>query len=74
VITKQEFELRKRQWAEMNKWEREQPPEEHSPEWLLAAVGALYELLPESTRAEEPAPERPSLRRMHELLQLLSTR
>jgi len=73
VITKEEFELRKRQWAEMNKWEHEQPPEEHSPEWLLAAIGALYELLPESTRAEEPDPERRGIQRMQRLLRVLST-
>jgi hypothetical protein len=70
VITKEEFELRKRQWAEMNKWEREQPPEEHSPEWLLAALGALHQWLPESTRAEEP--QRRGIQRMNEILELLS--
>lgn len=57
-----------------DKWEREQPPEEHSPEWLPAAIGALYELLPESTRAEEPDPERRGIQRMQRLLQVLSTR
>jgi hypothetical protein len=71
-VIKEEFELRKRQWAEMNRWEREQSPEEHSPEWLLAAIGALYELLPESTRAEEPDPERRGIQRMNQILELLS--
>ena len=74
MITREEFEARRRQWAEMNKWEREQPPDEHSPEWYLAAVGALYQFLPESTRAEEPDPDRPGLQRMQELLRALSTR
>jgi hypothetical protein len=74
VITKEEFEFRKRQWAEMNRWEREQPPEEHSPEWLLAAMGALHEWLPESTRAEERDPERLGIQRMNAILERLSRR
>jgi hypothetical protein len=74
TITKEEFELRKREWAEMNKWEREQPPEEHSPEWLLAALGALHQWLPESTRAEERDPERRGIQRMNALLEALSRR
>ena len=71
MITKEEFEEWRQQMADMNRWEREQPPDEHSPEWYLAAVGALYELLPESTRAEQPDPNRPGLLRMQELLSLL---
>jgi hypothetical protein len=73
-ITKEQFDLRKRQLENSNRWEREQPPEEHTPEWNLAAVGALYELLPESTRAQERDPERRGIRRMHELLAKLSSR
>jgi hypothetical protein len=74
VITKAEFELRKRQLEDFNRWEREQPPREMTPEECLAALGALYEWLPESTRAEERDPERLGVRRMHELLGLLSRR
>jgi hypothetical protein len=63
-----------RQFAEFNRWERQQAREERTPEWNLAAIGALYEILPESTRTEERDTERRGIRRMHELLSKLRLR
>jgi hypothetical protein len=68
VISKAEWELRQRQWTE-----RTQTPRDLTPEECLAALGALYEILPESTRAEEQDSEKHGVIRMHELLRLLST-
>jgi hypothetical protein len=73
-ISKADWELRRRQWADFNRWEREQPPQERTPDEYLAAMGALYEWLPEPTRAEERDRERQGVRRMHELFRLLSAR
>jgi hypothetical protein len=74
VITKAEFELRKRQLEDFNRWEREQPPREMTPEQCLAALGALHDILPESTRSEEEDPEKRGVQRMYDLLRLLSVR
>ena len=73
MVTRADFELRRQQWARLNRWEREEPRPELTPEQCLAALGALYELLPESTRFEDRDPERQGVRRMHELLRLLSS-
>ena len=46
VITREQFEERKRQWEAMNRWEREQPLIEYSPERALEALGALWQWIP----------------------------
>ena len=68
MITKAEWEARQQQWAEFHRWEETQPPPEHSPEYLIAAVGALYDWLPAQSRIPEDDPDRSGVKRMHFLL------
>ena len=74
MITKEQWEQRQREWAEFERWKAAQPLDPISPERGLAIAGALYQWLPESTRQEDRDPERLGIRRMHRLLEILSSR
>ena len=71
VISKAQWELRERQWAEYRRWAEAQPPLPAATEESIADVGTILEWIPEAARSEDRDPERSGVRRMHYLLGLL---
>ena len=72
MISREEWDARQRQWAELHRWERAQPSIEYSPDDAIDGAGTILEWIPESVRAEERDPDRRGVQRMHALLGLLN--
>jgi len=68
VISKADWDLRQKQWAEFNRLKRTEIRPEYSPEQVLGFISMFLEWIPESARAEERDPERHGVQRMHALL------
>lgn len=72
VITRAEWDLRQRQWAEFDDWLRTAPPLEISSEEAMAEAGALLDWVPGLDLEEQRDRECRGVQRMHALLGLLS--
>ena len=71
MITREQWEERQQQWAELHRWEREQPPIEYSPDDAIDGVGEILEWIPKAVRSEERDPERLGIQRMNSLVRLV---
>jgi len=72
MTLKEQIELRRRQWAEFNRWEAEQPRVDRNPAALVADVGALYSWLAVEVRSCDPDPEKLGIQQMHSTLSRLN--
>ena len=68
MITKEEFELRKRQWAEFNRFKRSEVRPVYNPEQVLDFISTILEWAPQDVRTQECDPERLGVQRMRRLL------
>ena len=72
MITREQWELRKQQWAEFNRFKRWEIKPEYPAESVLGFISTVLEWQPDDVRTEERDPERRGVRRMHELLGAIS--
>jgi hypothetical protein len=71
VTLKEQFEIRRRQWAAFHRWEAAQPTVERDPAEIIADLGAIWSWLPPEVRLEDPDPAKEGIRRMRAALALL---
>ncbi len=74
MLTREEYEERKRGFEIFNRWERENLPPALGSEASVAVAGALWELLSEEVRTADPDPEKLGVRAFHAKLALLDRR
>jgi hypothetical protein len=67
MISKEDWELREKQWAAFHRWEATQPPDSHPPGAALADIGMILDWMPE-VRMFDSDPEKKGIRRMQEIL------
>jgi hypothetical protein len=72
MISKEDWELRERQWAAFHRWEAAQPPDPHPPAASIENIGMILDWMPEDVRMFDPDPEKTGIRRMQEILGLLA--
>ena len=68
MTLREQIEERLRQWAEFNRWEAEQPPDERAPAAILADLGAIWSWLPPEERTCDEDPEKLGVQAMHAAL------
>ena len=71
MITRAEWELRRQQWAEFNRWEAQQPLMERAPDDILADLGTIWSWLPTEVRERDPDPQKTGIQKMSAALAML---
>jgi len=72
MSTREQWELRRRQWEAFNRWEAEQAPIERDPADIIADLGTLLSWLPAEERLHDPDPEKIGIQKMRAALALIS--
>ncbi|MGA2329014.1 MAG: hypothetical protein ABSH05_22325 [Bryobacteraceae bacterium] len=68
TATRQQLEIRRRQWEAFHRWEREHPAPARDPAEILADLGAIWNWLPPEVRIEDPDPQKLGIQRMRAAL------
>lgn len=74
MSTREEWELRRKQWEAFNRREAEQPPIERDPADIIADLGTLLSWLPAEERLRDPDPEKIGIQKMRAALALIKPR
>jgi hypothetical protein len=74
VTLREQIEERRRQWAEYNRWEAEQPPVERAAGDMIADVGAMWNWLAPEDRIRDEDPEKLGIQKMRAALAHLKPR
>ena len=69
---KEQIEERRRQWAEFNRWERQNPLPERGAAAVLADLSFLLSFVSAVDRTLDPDPEKSGIRKMRAALACLS--
>jgi hypothetical protein len=64
MITPEDWRERKKEWEAFNRWEAQQPPDERSPEDIVADLGAILSWLPPDVVAEDPDPNKLGIQKL----------
>lgn len=71
MSTREQWELRRKQWEAFNRWEAEQPPIERDPGDILADLGTIWNWLPREVREQDSDPEKIGIQKMRAALALI---
>lgn len=72
MSTREQWELRRRQWEAFHRWEAEQPPVERDPADIIADLGTLLSWLPAEERMRDPDPDKIGIQKMRAALARIS--
>jgi hypothetical protein len=72
MSTREQWELRRKQWEAFNRWEAEQPPIERDPADIIADLGTLLSWLPDEERLRDPDPEKIGIQKMRAALAMIT--
>lgn len=74
MTLREQWEERRRQWTEFNRWEEENLAPERPAAEVLADLSAIWSWLPEEVRREDSDPEKLGIRKMRSALARLAPR
>jgi hypothetical protein len=73
MTLKEQLEQRRRQWAEFNRWEAQQPPIDRAPAEIIADLGTIWSWLPVEVRTHDPDPGKLGIQAMRAALRHLKS-
>lgn len=72
MLSKEDWEIRQRQWALFHEWEAAREPDPYAWGEVIADVGAILDWLPEDVRQSDLDPGKSGIQRMRHIVSVVS--